>query len=134
MHCTPTSFTNLDRNTQDVWYDDKLIPQGTVLLPNVWGINHDPEIFGPDAHLFNPARHLDINTEEIEIGSSYIKEGHVTFGFGRRVCLGKHFANKMILVNIVLLLWAADIDGEHGSDGKVVGVDVDGCMDEGVLV
>lgn len=130
---TPVSKI-LTGDTQDVWCIEKLIPKGTILLPNAWGINHDPEIFGPDAHLFNPARHLDMDTDDVEIGFAYVKEGHVIYGFGRRVCLGKHFANKMVLINTVLMLWATDIDGERGPDGQVVGVDVDGCIDEGVLI
>ncbi len=30
-------------------------------MANVWHLNRDPEIYGPDAEHFNPARHLDKN-------------------------------------------------------------------------
>lgn len=106
-----------------------------MLVPNVWAINRDPEIFGPDAHHFNPARHLDEKTGTLKPGPPGTKdEGHVSFGFGRRICVGRFFANKMLLINIVLLAWAANVDGERGPDGEIVGLDVDGCIDEGIVV
>ncbi|KAK3344529.1 cytochrome P450 [Lasiosphaeria hispida] len=121
--------------SEDIWYEGFFIPKGSMLVPNVWAINRDPDTFGPDAHHFNPARHLDDTTGNMKPSPADTKEeGHVSFGFGRRICVGRHFANKMLLINMVLLAWATKIDAERGPDGRPIGLDVDGCVDEGVTV
>jgi cytochrome P450 len=35
------------------------IPKGTIVMANLWHLNHDPELYGADAEHFNPARFLD---------------------------------------------------------------------------
>jgi len=70
------------RSTADDWYEGVFIPKGTVCLPDMHVINSDPGIFGEDAARFNPDRYYAA-AEEREMGST-------VFGFGRRVCLGRH--------------------------------------------
>jgi len=120
--------------SEDIWYNGYFIPKGTMLVPNVWAINRNPATFGADAHHFNPARHLDKNGKLGPAPADTKEEGHVSFGFGRRVCPGRFFANKMLLINLVLLAWATNIDGERGPDGEFIGLDVDGYIDEGIVV
>ncbi|KAK1834410.1 cytochrome P450 2U1 [Podospora conica] len=120
--------------SEDIWHNGMFIPRGTMLVPNVWAINRDPAIFGDDAHHFNPARHLDEHGQMRPAPADTKEEGHISFGFGRRVCPGRFFANKMLLVNMALFAWATSIDGERGPDGSFVGLDVDGCIDEGIVV
>jgi len=122
--------------SQDIWYDGYFIPKGAMLVPNVWAINRDPDTFGSDAHHFNPARHLDEVTGKAKPAPADTKEeGHVSYGFGRRICVGRHFANKMLLTNIALLTWAMNIDSEREPNGRPIGLEnVDGCIDEGVIV
>ena len=62
------------------------------------------------------------------------EESHVSFGFGRRVCPGRFIVNKMLLINMALFAWSAKIDGWQGEDGNFTGLDVDGCIDEGIVV
>jgi cytochrome P450 len=120
---------------QDIWYEGYFIPKGSLLIPNVWAINRDPGTFGPDAHLFNPARHLDVATGKIKAAPADTKEeSHVTFGFGRRICVGRHIANDMLLIQLTLMLWAMNIEGERGPNGAYVAIDVDGCIDDGLVV
>ncbi|KIM72651.1 hypothetical protein PILCRDRAFT_15933 [Piloderma croceum F 1598] len=71
------------------------IPEGSIVLANAWAIARDPENydnllnFVPE-HFLSP-RALD-------------PENHV-FGFGRRVCLGIHFAKNEVWIFIACLLW-----------------------------
>lgn len=47
-------------------------------------LNRDPEIYGEDAHLFEPSRHLDKDGQLKVVFAETKDEGHYTFGFGRR--------------------------------------------------
>ncbi|KIM75101.1 hypothetical protein PILCRDRAFT_99039 [Piloderma croceum F 1598] len=47
------------RVVQDDMYGGYHIPKGAICIPNVWAMNRDPDIYGADAHEFNPSRHLD---------------------------------------------------------------------------
>ena len=47
------------RCTEDDFYEGFFIPKGAIVIPNVWELNHDPEVWGLDAHLFRPERYLD---------------------------------------------------------------------------
>ena len=52
------------------------IPKGTVILPNLWAVHHDPEIWkNPDQ--FNPERFLDPETNEV-----IQREELIPFGLG----------------------------------------------------
>jgi hypothetical protein len=47
---------------------------------------------------------------------------HGAFGFGRRVCTGKHIATNLLFLNIARILWACDIRpkvDENGSNNPV---------------
>jgi cytochrome P450 len=37
------------------------------------------------------------------------QEGHVSFGFGRRACVGRHLANDSLFIFTARILWAASI-------------------------
>jgi cytochrome P450 len=122
------------RSTEDDWYEGMFIPKGTVCLPNVWHINHDPETYGDNAAHFEPARYLDANGE-IACGPSDAKEeGHVSYGFGRRLCVGRHAANNSLFINMAVLLWATKIERKKDALGQFLPLDVDGFEDRGLVV
>lgn len=101
----------------------------------MWAINRDPGTFGPDAHLFNPGRHIDDATGKLKAAPADTKdESHVTFGFGRRICVGRHIANDMLLIQLTLMLWSMNMERVRGPDGEYVPLDVDGCIDDGLVV
>ncbi|EIM83701.1 cytochrome P450 [Stereum hirsutum FP-91666 SS1] len=79
----------------DDYYEGHFIPANSLIIANVWLLNRDPGVWGPDAMEFKPERHLD--DHEKRVGPQEAKEeGHFTYGFGRRVCVGKHVANVRI--------------------------------------
>jgi cytochrome P450 len=122
------------RSTEDDWYEGMFIPKGTICIPNVWHMNRDPKIFGKNAEHFDPARHLD-TSEDIAPGMSDIKEqGHFSYGFGRRICLGQHMANNTLFINIAVLLWATRMERKKDASGRFLPLDIDGWVDLGLAV
>ncbi|KAF8992112.1 cytochrome P450 [Cyathus striatus] len=93
------------RSTQDDIYQGYFIPKGTVCIVNAWGLNHDKNVYGEDADLFRPERHLQ--DEKLK------EEGHITYGFGRRICVGKYLANNSMFIQVARILWAFDLHSEN---------------------
>ncbi|ETW77818.1 cytochrome P450 monooxygenase 60 [Heterobasidion irregulare TC 32-1] len=119
---------------KDDWYQGLFIPAGTICIVNCWALNHDPDIYGPDVDQFRPDRHLN-NQALIVPGSSDTKEdGHVSYGFGRRICIGKHLANNSLLIDMAIMLWAMNIERATDENGIELPLDIDGSVDEGLMV
>jgi hypothetical protein len=110
------------------------IPKGTICIANMWHMNRDPEVYGENAADFDPARHLDASGK-IRSGASGAKDdGHVSYGFGRRVCVGRHVSDNSLFINIAVMLWASKIERKKNALGQLVPLDVDGFVDEGLVV
>ncbi|KAI9439108.1 cytochrome P450 [Lactarius indigo] len=135
--CIPTfsDFQHLPYiHAVDDWYNDMFIPKGTTMIANIWNLNRDPTIYGADAAHFNPTRFLDANGEVAPCPPETKEEGHVTYGFGRRVCPGKHVANNSLFIYIATILWACNIEPGKDEHENVILIDVDGWVEDGVLV
>ncbi|KAL0572342.1 hypothetical protein V5O48_009613 [Marasmius crinis-equi] len=79
------------------------IPKDSTVIPNAWAILHDEEMY-PDPYRFNPERWIKdgkINPE--------IRDITAGFGFGRRICPGRHLALATIYITIATTLAAFDI-------------------------
>ncbi|KAH9168381.1 cytochrome P450 [Lactarius sanguifluus] len=121
-------------STEDDWYNGMFIPKGTIMIANVWQLNGDPEIYGADAADFNPARFLDTNGDVAPCPPETKEEGHVTYGFGRRVCVGKHVANNSLFIDMAMTLWACNIGPGKDEHGDVIPIDADGFMEDGLTI
>jgi len=122
------------QSTEDDWYEGHFIPKGTICIANVWSLNRDPAIYGKDAEHFIPERHLDQNGELAPAQPDTKEDGHVSFGFGRRICVGRHIANNSLLIDIACLLWAANIKPAKDAQGHPIMPEVDKCVNEGLVV
>ncbi|KAF8492384.1 cytochrome P450, partial [Russula emetica] len=122
------------RSMEDDWYEGMFIPKGTVCIANVWHLNRDPEIYGEDAAHFNPARHLDADGNIGPGPPATKEEGHVTYGFGRRLCVGRHVANNSLFINIAISLWATKMERKKDVSGCLLPLDVDGFVEDGLVV
>ena len=118
---------------EDDWYEGMFIPKGTMCLVNVEVCNHDPAIYGDDATLFDPARHLKSDGTLAPSPPDTQDEGHVVYGFGKRNCVGKHVANNTMFIAFAVILWAMEIVPAKDEDGKDVPVDVNGYLDSGMV-
>ena len=121
-------------SSEDDWYNGMFIPKGSMMIANVWHLNRDPEIYGADAAHFNPARFMDGSGEVKSCAPETKEEGHVTYGFGRRVCVGKHVANNSLFIDFAMMLWACTIEPGKDEKGNVIPIDVDGCIEDGLVV
>ncbi|KAJ8515829.1 hypothetical protein ONZ45_g6795 [Pleurotus djamor] len=65
------------------------IPKGTKIAASVTAYNRNKGVWGPDADEFNPDRWLNRQKPAVSIGPF---EGLLTFGGGRRACIGFRFA------------------------------------------
>ncbi|KAF9454986.1 cytochrome P450 [Macrolepiota fuliginosa MF-IS2] len=76
-----------------------VIPKGTLLAIPLNVVHQDPEVWGPDAHIFRPERWLERKKSQLRH-----KHELLTFSEGPRACIGKAFAVAEIKVLMVTLL------------------------------
>jgi cytochrome P450 len=119
--------------TEEDWYEGMYIPKGTICIANVWHCNRDRAVFGEDADEFRPERHLDENGELLPGPFETYQAGHVTLGFGRRICVGKDLANESLFINTARILWAAKLERPQDENGKRVPLDVETIVDGGAV-
>ncbi|KAH6888962.1 cytochrome P450 98A3 [Coprinopsis sp. MPI-PUGE-AT-0042] len=89
------------------------IPAKTLILPNAWAIMHDPEVF-EDPLEFRPERYL----KDGKMNPDVLDPADVAFGFGRRICPGRHMGNTIISVVFASLLACFDIKPAKDKDGQ----------------
>ena len=122
------------RTTEDDWYEGMFIPKGTICLANAWHMNRDPEIFGENVEDFEPARYLDASGDIAPGLTDLKKDGHFTYGFGSRICVGRAMADNSLFINIAILLWAMNFERKKDASGRFLPLDVDGWVDIGLVM
>ncbi|KAG1737832.1 cytochrome P450 [Suillus paluster] len=68
------------------------IPKGTRIVASIAAYNRNKELWGEDAHVFNPDRWLDGTAKEKKATSIGVYSNLMTFGGGVRACIGWRFA------------------------------------------
>ena len=121
-------------STKEDWYEGMYIPKGTVCISNVWQCNRDRAVFGEDADEFRPERHLDDHGELLPGPVETSQAGHVSFGFGRRTCAGKHLANESLFINTARILWATELARAQDGNGKEVPLDIESVINAGIVL
>ncbi|KAF9815575.1 hypothetical protein IEO21_04496 [Rhodonia placenta] len=91
------------------------IPRGTVIVPNMWAITQDPMVY-PEPGTFRPERfqEMDSHTAEQADPRKFI------FGFGRRICPGRHFADVTIWLTVASIIAAFDISKARDAGGNEI--------------
>ncbi|KAJ7251370.1 cytochrome P450 [Mycena rebaudengoi] len=90
------------------------IPAGSIVVPNTWAMLYD-EIEYPDPYKFNPDRFL-LNGQL----NPAVRDPSLVFGFGRRVCPGRHMAQSTLWITVASLLAVFNITKAIGEDGKIL--------------
>ncbi|KAK7443503.1 hypothetical protein VKT23_015676 [Stygiomarasmius scandens] len=122
------------RLTQDDVYEGYLLPKGSTMIYNVWAMNFDPDVYGPDVEDFRPERFLDASGQNDVVPPDTHQQGHVTYGFGRRACVGLNVANNAIFITLAFLVWAVDIKPAKDVNGKPIIPSRQDCIDDGLIV
>ncbi|OOQ83170.1 cytochrome P450 monooxygenase [Penicillium brasilianum] len=112
-------------------YKGYYIPQGTTILSNSWAINLNSTYY-PNPHRFNPLRFLDVDAQTLSYLPKFsaedlaetsppqshpAKEGHSSFGWGRRICPGAGLAQNSLFIALARLLWAFEFRPVREANG-----------------
>ncbi|KAJ6524368.1 cytochrome P450 [Mycena capillaripes] len=90
------------------------LPAGSMILANTWALLHDETIY-PDPHSFNPERFL------LDGKPNYaIRDPEVAFGYGRRLCPGRHMARSSLWIAVASILATFNITKAVDDSGNVV--------------
>ncbi|KAH6885032.1 cytochrome P450 [Coprinopsis sp. MPI-PUGE-AT-0042] len=92
-------------STDDDIYQGSHIPAGTAILANTWAVMHDPATFD-DPFEFKPERYL---TNDGKINPNLLGPEDGAFGYGRRICPGRHLSNESLSIMAATLLSCFDI-------------------------
>ena len=77
---------------------------------------------------------LDVKREEVLPGPRETNgEGHVSFGFGRRVCVGRHLVNDSLFIYTAMILWAATMKCGKDENGKEIPPDTSAFVEMGII-
>ncbi|EYE91096.1 cytochrome P450 [Aspergillus ruber CBS 135680] len=106
----PAPFALPHANTEDDEYMGYHIPKGTMIIPNIWVMAFNPQEF-PNPYQYKPERWLEGPSVQ-----------HNSFGFGRRLCPGRHLGYSSVFLVVSRLLWAYNISHAY-RDGKKIEVD-----------
>ncbi|KAJ7764910.1 cytochrome P450 [Mycena metata] len=90
------------------------IPANSIVMGNVSAILHD-EVMYPEPNSFKPERFLldgKLNPE--------VRDPDSAFGFGRRICPGRHMAISSLWITVASILSVFDITKAVGEDGQII--------------
>ncbi|KZS94044.1 cytochrome P450 [Sistotremastrum niveocremeum HHB9708] len=112
------------RSTEDDVYQGMFIPKGTMVIFNVSAMMTNSRDF-PNPSEFNPGRFL------YTLRADIAKPEDIAFGFGRRICPGRHFADAWVWLAMINMLALFEISPEIGLDGKPILPDLE--YEEGLV-
>ncbi|KAF9237851.1 cytochrome P450 [Melanogaster broomeanus] len=95
-------------------YDGYHIPKGAILLTNLWSMAHDESKY-PRPCEFIPERFL--NPDGTVTSDDVL---NIAFGFGRRICVGRHFADITLWSAMAMILALFKVSVPKDEDGKEV--------------
>lgn len=81
--------------SEDIIYESYRIPKGAYIFPAAWSMLQDHNIYA-QANTFKPERYLEPNNEP--------DPKSMAFGYGRRICPGRYFADSAIFLSITHIL------------------------------
>ncbi|XP_074088814.1 cytochrome P450 1A1-like [Macrotis lagotis] len=98
-HSSFLPFTIPHSTTRDTTLNNFYIPKGCCVFVNQWQINHDQKIWG-DPSVFRPERFLSADGTI----NRALSEKVITFGLGKRKCIGETIARWEVFLFLSILL------------------------------
>ncbi|KAJ3808457.1 cytochrome P450 [Lentinula aff. lateritia] len=90
--------------------------QGSIVIANVWAMLHEEKTY-TDPYIFNPDRYIRIADGQLDHD---VVKPLAGFGFGRRVCPGKHMAFSAIWIAVASILSVFNISKALDADGDII--------------
>ncbi|KAF8139517.1 cytochrome P450 [Mycena galopus ATCC 62051] len=103
-------------STADDVYDGYFIPNGATVIGNIWAMTRDESMY-PDPERFNPDRFFTTD------GKLNNDDTVLAFGFGRRICPGRHNADATVWATMVSVLSTFDIVKAKDAHGNEIDID-----------
>ncbi|KAG7085604.1 hypothetical protein E1B28_003155 [Marasmius oreades] len=97
-------------------YRGYTIPSGSLMVPNIWAMLHDEDTY-PDPHSFKPERFIGADGK---LNPDVKDPSTVLFGFGRRICPGRHMSLNSVWISIALMLATLNISKALDKEGNVI--------------
>jgi len=97
-------------------YNGYYIPKGSLVSGNSWAILRDPDIY-PEPEAFNPDRFL---TPEGKHNPDVLDPNVISFGYGRRICPGRSYANQFLGIMIASILHCFDVSPASDGEGRPI--------------
>ncbi|RHZ50595.1 uncharacterized protein CDV56_103787 [Aspergillus thermomutatus] len=109
----------------DDWIDGHLIPKGTTVIVNGWGLHHDKRRF-PNSDVFDPDHYRGQTALASDLAGApdYNSRDHYGYGTGRRICPGIHVAERNLFLGIAKLIWAFSIEAGKDEAGNLIPPDL----------
>nr|ANC28041.1 cytochrome P450 [Polyporus umbellatus] len=95
-------------------FDGYDIPEGAMIMPNIWWMTQNPQIYD-HPEMFSPDRYRGMSPEQL----ARTDPRSVVFGFGRRICPGKNFADASIwyaIANMIATMNISPAQDQYGRD------------------
>ncbi|KAG2131395.1 cytochrome P450 [Suillus clintonianus] len=99
-------------------YEGFYIPKGAAIVPNVWAMSQNEHKY-PNPSQFSPERFLNAD------GSLNDDTVNIAYGFGRRICVGRHLADASLWIAISCLLTTFAFSKRTGANGDAVDFEVE---------
>ncbi|TFK20111.1 cytochrome P450 [Coprinopsis marcescibilis] len=109
----PLSLPHMSK--EDAEYNGYFLPKGTLFMPNVWGVMHDPKRF-EDPLAFKPERYM----KNGQINKDVLDPGAGAFGYGRRICPGRYLSTEVLTFLTASLLSAFDVKPAKDRNGNYI--------------
>jgi len=105
------------RLMEDDCYEGHWIPADSTILPNLWAMSRDETMY-KNPETFFPERF------EGDAGKELLDPRSFIFGFGRRRCVGLHFADASLYIAFAYILATFNITKVRDENGREIEPDV----------
>ncbi|KAF5378259.1 hypothetical protein D9757_009142 [Collybiopsis confluens] len=107
------------RLEKDDEFEGIFLPKGSMIIPNIWGMCHDEDTY-ESPNVFNPDRFMAHTGDGISMSKSNPDPRQMIFGFGRRQCPGRPFAESQLFFTMAVILKVFNILPPLDAQGREI--------------